>query len=136
MKLNTRFLLATCICGAFALFSQVTRAQDANPTTPVAGQVTPREGQDRGEALEKLAKALDLTDEQKSQIKSIVEQRRARIMQLRDNKSIPPEQKKDQIREILQTSMEQIKAVLTPGQQQKLEQIMERVKEHREEQQK
>jgi len=125
MKLNARILLTACICSFFALVSPALRAQQTASAAPGARP-------DRGEIMEKVAQALDLTDEQKADIKSIVEQRRAKMAALRENKSIPPEQKMAQAKEILQASMQQIKGILTPEQQQKLEQIIERVKERRE----
>jgi Spy/CpxP family protein refolding chaperone len=130
VKFNARLFFTACACSALVLFSSVLRAQDATPASPGNGPGQ-RAGQERGEILKKLATALDLTDEQKADIKSIVEQRRAKILALRENKSIPPEQKKAQVKEILQASMQQIKGILTPDQQQKLEQIIQRVKQRR-----
>lgn len=133
MKLNARLLLAACACGSFALFAPVLHAQDDDSITPGTGQEQgPRAGEGRVAILEKVAKALGLTDEQKADIKSIVEQRRAKVMAVRENKSLSPEQKREQVKEILQSSFQQIKGILTPDQQQKLEQIIQRVKERRE----
>lgn len=131
MKFNSRLFPAVCLCSAFILLSPVLRAQDETSAAPEIGQ-GPRAGQDRGEILGKIAQALDLTDEQKADIKPIVDQRRAKMMVLRENKSLTPEQKRAQAKEILQASLQQIKGILTPEQQQKLDQIIQRIKERRE----
>ncbi|HWB58564.1 MAG TPA: hypothetical protein VG733_03690 [Chthoniobacteraceae bacterium] len=81
--------------------------------------------------LEKVAKALGLTDEQKADIKSLVEQRRAKVTAVRENKSLSLEQKREQIKQIAQSSFQEIKGILTPEQAQKLEQIIATVRERR-----
>ncbi len=128
MKFHSRLLLTACACGVFALFAPVLQAQDSNP--PAVAQ-RPGGGENRVAILEKVAKALGLTDEQKADIKSLVEQRRAKVTAVRENKSLSLEQKREQIKQIAQSSFQEIKGILTPEQAQKLEQIIATVRERR-----
>jgi Spy/CpxP family protein refolding chaperone len=78
--------------------------------------------------LERMNRALNLTEEQKSKIKPILEGESAKIKAIFDDQSLTKQQKRDKIREIHSTSYEQIKPILTAEQKQKHDELMKRWK--------
>ena len=131
-------LITSFICGIIIALTPALRAQDATTSgTAPAGPGNPghqfHPGERGGEnPLERLSKALDLTEDQKAKIKPIIEERRQKMQALRDDTSLSKEQRMEQVKEIFKSSNEQIKALLTPDQQQKFEQLMQEMREHRE----
>jgi Spy/CpxP family protein refolding chaperone len=66
--------------------------------------------------------ALNLTEQQKSQLKPIFQSTRQQMQALRSDTSLTPEQKHEKMQQIRQNQMTQMKSILTPEQQQQLEQ--------------
>jgi len=81
-----------------------------------------------GPLLEKLAKALDLTPVQKSALNSILSERNNKLKELKQDKSLTPEQKKAKAKEIIEQSDFRIKTLLTPKQCERFDQIREKIK--------
>lgn len=77
-----------------------------------------------------LAEKLGLSDVQKTQLKQIRQSARASIQPIRENASLTPEQKTAQIHDILKAARTQMRGVLTPDQQQKLDDLRERALDH------
>lgn len=71
------------------------------------------------ETTEQLTQDLKLTQDQQNQVKAINEQRRNQIQSVMKDSSLTPEQKRERIREINQSSDSQIRGLLTPEQQQR-----------------
>jgi Spy/CpxP family protein refolding chaperone len=69
---------------------------------------------------------LQLTPEQKEKIAAVVDEENKQIGAVRDDTSLTMEQKQQKAREIRQTGVPRIKAILTPEQLQKLAAIQER----------
>jgi len=69
---------------------------------------------------------LQLTPDQKEKIAAVVDEENKQIGAVRDDTSLTMEQKQQKAREIRQTGVPRIKAVLTPEQLQKLAAIQER----------
>ena len=67
-------------------------------------------------SLEKLAEKLNLTDAQKGQIKTIFQTERPKIKAIRENTTLTPEDKKEQLKAERKDMMSQVKAILTPDQ--------------------
>jgi Spy/CpxP family protein refolding chaperone len=108
-------------------------AQTAN-TTPNSGDTNntttstaPRD-HERGERGEKLAKKLNLTPEQQSELKSMRENMRQQAQAIKNDSSLTADQKKAKFKELRQSSHEQMMAKLTPEQQAKFKEMQ---KEHR-----
>lgn len=80
-------------------------------------QGTPGAFGHRGE----MAKDLNLTDAQKTQMQQLMTQMRPKMEAIRNNTSLTPEQKRTQMQELRKTQMEQMKSILTPEQQQKMQ---------------
>ena len=72
-----------------------------------------------GGPVEHLAKELGLSDAQKSQIQALFKAQQPAIKAIRENTSLTPEQKKEQVSAIFEGIKQQIKSILTPEQQQK-----------------
>ncbi|MFH7028305.1 MAG: Spy/CpxP family protein refolding chaperone [Heteroscytonema crispum UTEX LB 1556] len=136
MKLKLMSILAGAIALSFAATPLMVNAQP-NPTAPLPGEAS--------QPFKKI-EGLNLTQEQKDKMKEIRENTRAQIQGIltaeqqqqfqtaaQSGQRQRPrqvfaslnltEQQKTQIRQIMQTSKQQMQAVLTPEQQQKVEQF-------------
>jgi Spy/CpxP family protein refolding chaperone len=90
-------------------------AQSATSSAEASPEVTER--------LEKLSSGLNLTDDQKEKIKPILQGEVDKLQALRGDSSISDEQKESQAKQIHESAHSQIQSVLTPEQEQKLEQM-------------
>lgn len=73
--------------------------------------------------LRQLARQLDLTDAQQTQIQGYLESARAQLRALRDDASLSRDQRIDRAQQIVQQTRDQIRAALTPEQQTKAEEL-------------
>lgn len=93
-------------------------------TFGLAAQDGPRRGPGGpgapGDRLEMMAKHLNLTDDQKAQIKPILEEQQTKMQALRDDTSLDREAKMPKMREIMEDTNTKIKPILTEDQQKKL----------------
>jgi Spy/CpxP family protein refolding chaperone len=78
----------------------------------------------RGQGIRRVLAALNLTDAQKTQVKAIFEDAKTKAEAVHNDKSLTPDQQKAQMMEIRKAAFGQVKQVLTPEQQQKLQDIM------------
>jgi len=106
-----------------------------SPTSPSTSSAQQTAGgnknQPGGEGMrrfEKLKQELGLTPGQAAKIKPIFEKTAQQVKALRSSVSLSAAQKKEQIRQIVASSFQQIRPILTPQQLQKWKQIRE---EHR-----
>ena len=67
---------------------------------------------------------LNLTDAQKAQIQTIMQSTREKVKAVREDSSLTPDAKKTQITALRKDSRQQINALLTPEQQQKLKDLI------------
>lgn len=77
----------------------------------------------RGFQAGRMAGALNLTDAQKQQMKPIFQATRQQVQAVRQDTTLTPQQKREKVKEIRQNQMAQVKSILTPEQQQKMEQL-------------
>lgn len=70
-----------------------------------------------------LAKWLQLTDEQKAKIKSIVSNAREQARKIRTDTALTPEQKRKQLLELRRNTRQEIGSVLTPEQREKMRKL-------------
>jgi Spy/CpxP family protein refolding chaperone len=75
--------------------------------------------QRRVQRWDAMAKWLQLTDEQKAKIKSIVENARKQAQTIRTDSSLTPVEKRQKLRELRQSARQEIGSVLTPEQREK-----------------
>ena len=118
----------------FLACSVTTRAQDAGTQESKAQTQTeagPHHGQ-RANHLEWLSKELNLTDEQKAQIKPILDEQSKQMRATQEDTSLSQDQKREKMKQLHQTTHSQINDILTPEQQKKFAALKEQQKEHRE----
>jgi Spy/CpxP family protein refolding chaperone len=72
-----------------------------------------------------LAEKLNLTDDQKAKLKPIIEDEMKAMHAVREDKSLDRKAKWGKIEEIRKAHREQIRALLTPEQQKKLDELKE-----------
>ena len=75
--------------------------------------------------LQHMSEALNLTDDQKTKIKPILEDQSKQMQQLRGDTSLSQEDRRSKFQEIHENTMSQIKPILTSDQQKKLESMRE-----------
>lgn len=100
---------------AFLLFTALTKAQDANTTT----QTTQKEGMHRGGMHgmnSQLMKQLNLTPDQKTQLKALNESMKTKREAIKNNASLSDEQKKEAFRSLMKENMKDRDAIYTPEQ--------------------
>jgi len=78
---------------------------------------------DPAKRLEWMSKKLNLTDDQKAKLQPIFNDEFQQMKAVREDTSLNREQKRDKMKQIHETFHPQVLAVLTPDQQQKLEQM-------------
>jgi len=130
MKTKTCAVLPALVCGAILAFLPTIRAQDPTPaaTATPAATVTPAatatpDAKPKTPLIDKLTTDLNLTPDQQAKIKPILMDRHTKVKAIRDDASLSKQQKKEQLKEIGQTTDGQIKAILTPDQQTKFDMI-------------
>jgi len=126
--MKTKLALFTLASASLLTAVASIRAEDPVPPTPpvhppasATAAAKPaggsgRPGGQRGERLEILKEKLGLTPEQIETIKPILEKDHEKLVALRENAALTREQKGGKMREILKSSLEAIKPILTPEQ--------------------
>lgn len=104
-------------CGS-ALYAQM-------PPGPNAGH-KPGKPLTTDERLQRLTQALNLTDDQQQKIRPVLENETQQLDALHQDTTVKGQERWNKMREIRDTTTNQIKPILTPDQQTKFEQIMTR----------
>src|SRR5437764_10994922 len=115
------FILSGAMMLPLAALAQTGAAAD-NSANAATSQAPDKE---RGE---KFAEKLNLTPEQKADLKSIRENAKQQAQAIKSDSSLTPDQKKAKFKELRKSSHEQMMAKLTPDQQAKFKEMQ---KEHR-----
>ncbi|MFL6439750.1 MAG: hypothetical protein ACJ71Q_19415 [Terriglobales bacterium] len=115
------FILSGAMMLPLAALAQTGAAAD-NSANAATSQAPDKE---RGE---KFAEKLNLTPEQKADLKSIRENAKQQAQAIKSDSSLTPDQKKAKFKELRKSSHEQMMAKLTPDQQAKFKEMR---KEHR-----
>jgi hypothetical protein len=79
--------------------------------------------------LQRLDQALNLSDEQKNQIRPILEDRSQKMQSLHSDSSLSQEDKRSKMRSIFEDSNGKIRAVLNDDQKQKFDQMQQQKRE-------
>ena len=145
--MKTKFTLLTLACASALATTASLRAEDPVPPTPpvnppasapaAAAPAKPERGPggpggQRGDRLAMMKETLGLTPEQVEKIKPLLEKDREKLLALREDTTTSREQKGEKMREILKSSMETIKPILTPEQVEKWKAEMEKRRAERE----
>jgi Spy/CpxP family protein refolding chaperone len=108
-------LLSTAMTGAaFAQTANTTPSNDQNATQSTT---TKEKDHDRG------MKALNLTDDQKKQIKQFHQDAKAQAVTIKKDQTLSADQKKAKLQELHQSTQDKVASVLTPEQKQKWDQM-------------
>jgi len=111
--------------------SQSSSSENAQAGPPGPGRMRgPRMSVD--EQLEHLSKALNLTDDQKSQIKPILEDRHQQMESIHSDSSLSPEDRRSKMRSVMEDSNTKLRAVLNDDQKSKFDEMQSRMRERRE----
>jgi hypothetical protein len=78
------------------------------------------------EELQRMDKSLKLTDDQKSQIKPILEDRQQKMQSLRSDTSLSEQGRRDKMRSIMDDSNSKIRAVLNDDQKKTFDEMHKR----------
>jgi periplasmic protein CpxP/Spy len=81
--------------------------------------------------LDHMSKVLNLTDDQKAKIKPILDNENQQMQALKSDTSTAKQDKRAKMMDIHKSTMDQIKPILNSEQQAKLDQQMQKMKEHR-----
>jgi len=103
---------------AVALFASPVLAQQAQ-----APAAAPAGGSEGAKKLQAISQQLNLTPAQKLKLVPILEQEAPKLKAVKENTSLPPREKLQQIRAIHEESDPKIKAILTPDQYTKWQQM-------------
>jgi periplasmic protein CpxP/Spy len=141
LRTPKRLFLAAAVLAAVAfpaagpLQAQATQSPaspgqtDAPPPPPDGG---PHRGGMRPEhRVEMLQHALNLTPDQTSQVRAVMESERPKMEALRGNSSLSQEDRRTQMMVIHQDESSRIRALLTPDQATKYDNMEARMREHR-----
>lgn len=118
MKNPSKTLLP--LAGILLLGTAFLRAEEpaATPPPPPPGEHHGHRGEMRGD-FGKMAKELNLTAEQQTQIEAIHKQNQESMKAIRSDSTLTDDQKRDKSRELRKSGMQQALAILTPEQQAK-----------------
>lgn len=126
---------AVLVCGLSVAATGAAVAQDQAPPPPPQGQMGPPPGghrggmMDPGHRAEMLKKNLSLTDDQTSQVKSILEDSHTKMEALRSNSSLSQDDRRSQMMSIHKSENDKINALLTPDQKTKYASMQEQMRD-------
>ena len=103
--------------------------QQASPDQNQTGSAGNRHRDRVGERLEWLSQHLNLTEDQKKQLKPILAGEFKQMKAVGEDASLTQDQKREKMKQIHEASRPQVQAILTPDQQQKFAQMKEEAKE-------
>lgn len=126
MKLKKTLTLAALV--AASLFAGNTlQAQDAPKDKPAGEQPAPGPG---GPGMRRppispdaIAKQLDLTDDQKTKLKPVIEEMQKKVTEMRKDTGLAPEDRRAKMKEIRDGMTAKMKEILTPEQLAKWEKM-------------
>ena len=130
MKSTKTMLVAALAVGALLACSSSLRAADTN-TPPAGGPPAGERGPGMRGGRPDIAKALDLTDEQKPKVEAIMKGAGEKRKALREDTALTPEDKKAKAKAIQEDTTAQMKAVLTAEQFAKYEKMAQGMRGNR-----
>ncbi len=132
------FSLALSACFGLGVLAAAPQAQDQSNTSQAKESGRHRQADPQRE-VNRLAKKLNLTDDQKNQIVPILTDRQQQMKSIHEDSSLSAQDRRAKMRSAMEDSDAKIKAVLNDDQKQKYEQMQqqrrERMQQHRQERQ-
>jgi len=118
MKLNKTLALVALVGGGL-LAGTALQAQDSTNTPPAGehhGGPGMRKAPNIDQMVDKMAKDLNLTDDQKVKVKAVMEDQMAKAKELRENTTLSPEEKRTKMKEMREAHIAKMKEILTAEQ--------------------
>ena len=131
MKSTKNLLVAALAVSALIACSSALRAQDNAKTPPAGGPPAGEHGPGMKGGRPDIAKALDLTDEQKPKVEAIMKGASEKRKALREDTAMTPDDKKAKGKALQEETSAQMKAVLTPEQFAKWEKMAQGMRGNR-----
>lgn len=124
--MKTPFLLSGALLLATSAAFGLPQPLPQEPTPPAAGA---RHMPTPDEIVQRMSQQLNLTDQQKDQIKPIIADRQQKMQALREDTSMERPEKMQKMKAINQDSDTKIKAILTDEQKQKYEAMQQEMRD-------
>jgi hypothetical protein len=105
-------------------FSQGSSNAQVNQHQTKSGQTRHQEMMTPEAMVEHLSTQLNLTEDQKAKIKPMAEEVYKKMNDVRQDNSLSEQERREKIREIHENALGQVKTILTPDQQKKLDEMM------------
>lgn len=140
-KIVTYALFAALAIGPAAVAQTGTDAQQGQSTTQQGTNggkwkhgrgAKMRKAMNPDNRLNHLSQKLNLTDEQKTKIRPILEDEANQMKSLHDDSSVSRDQKREKMMQIHENSQSQIRSALNSDQQAKFDEMQKKMKERRE----
>ena len=124
-KLNVVFAMLAVLVLSGAGFSQGSSAKQVDQQHQTkSGQPNHQEMMTPEAMVEHLSTQLDLTEDQKAKIKPMAEDVYKQMNEVRQDSSLSEQERREKMREIHEKALSQVKPILSPDQQRKLDQMM------------
>lgn len=124
MKLNKLTLIAVLAFGSLLAPSPSAKAQDATSTNAPAAAPTPAPRRGRMLSIDQMAKFLALTDEQKTNVQTAMQDMRQKMADTRQDTSLSTEDRRAKNKETRDAYTAKMKEILTPEQFAKFQTMM------------
>jgi periplasmic protein CpxP/Spy len=119
MKLKKTFIIAALCAGSLFAADMTLRAQDATTNTPPAGAPPGGGMRGRGINFDQISKQLELTDDQKPKVKTVLDDMQQKMRDLRndpDYSSLSQDDRRAKMKAIRDDVTAKLKDILTPDQ--------------------
>jgi Spy/CpxP family protein refolding chaperone len=131
MKLN-RFFRTAGIAGIVLVFAAAVVWAQENEAPPPPGHHGHRRMMSPEDRTNHLAKALNLSDDQKGKVLSIFQEEQKQMEALRSDNSLSREDRWSKMKQIHENTVSQIKGTLNEDQAKKFDEIQQRMEQRRE----
>jgi Spy/CpxP family protein refolding chaperone len=126
MKVHKFGIIAVAVLGGYLACASVSSAQDTN-TTRRAGRRGPMVEQ----RIERMTKELDLTSDQQTKVKALLEKQTKERREIFSDNSLPREERRDKMRALMQEENKELKSILTSEQFEKWKKLREQMRTRR-----
>jgi len=117
-------VLGVALCGVYANAQEPPQAPPGEHMGPRGHRMSPEE------ELQRLDKTLKLSDDQKGQIKTILEDRQKKMESARSDTSLSPEDRRGKFRTIMEESNGKIRNVLNDDQKKQFDEMQQHMRGH------
>jgi periplasmic protein CpxP/Spy len=128
MKVNRMTLITALALGGWLMLNPAGFAQDATNATPPPGGPPGPGMRGRGPNFDMIAQQLNLTDDQKPKVKTILDDQRQKMRDLRQNEDLSRDDRMAQMKSIREDTDAKLKAVLTSDQFEQWQKMVSRMR--------